>query len=1050
MARMLPVADRTGPLSDRSAGLRYDVAPSIDLVDLGGHDHDDNRATAEVDWMASGRYCGDQEHFPYISRKLAEAREKWNQANVLTGATADRVLGVVWQDVSQGAYDTSTSTSIVECMNGIGEISGTLGWSRLVRPFTSSTLSNPAQASGAIAGMEVMHTLGSVPSQALGYHSPNREADGTAPGYGYDTIKASSIPGARSLLNFQPNAWHDDNTLMEPSDWRQAACVLTSNPASSLTAGACTAPGKVGDVAEAAAQSVHLAGSTDGTPAGTRAHTYVAPNKTKQAVDPSSPYQLVFTDAAGAPLGRRGVPVSFTRSIHSHSGGDNTSHTRELGIFDIAIAAPVGTADFALVKTGTPDVVLYGRGKGVRPTLTSISAGSGGVGTPSRYATGPSGGGEEFVEAAESVVSDDGELVAWETVDGVAVRRSGDTTSEPLLLPGATDPAFAHTSSSLAHASADGERISIVTLDLSGAVPAVAASRVVYQAPRDPFGNLTDPEPVASPSFSPGDDRLVLAAGGGFQSELYIIPADGSCTSLLAGAACRRLSTGAHAAEPSWSAQPLVQAPDGLIAFTDITPYDGGSSSAVAVLNPAQALPSRVLLADDAAQPDWGGERLAFWKFNPDHSTQQVVTARVAAGALADLKTIADSNGQPSLTADDRRLAFSREELVAEELAPTVPLPNVLDVWNDEVFRLAPSATKVSAIYLLELMPPQPGSRTVTGTDDQPEQLRLDVLGVCGDRRFPLHTGVRPTSTASDSASFDVKVDATPLCSGGEVVYELTDGFEISEPQSDGTLVGANSTPSVALVSPRSGDSFLQHRSIPLAANARSASGDALPISYVLTGPTGTAAQGTVQPGEHVDLAALRSPGSYTLKATTTDPSGTQQTVSAVFRVLADADADGLSAASEDRAVHGCLPVGADADPRTAIVDYDGDLLTGPDDDSPCVSALNAAADFDANSIQTGSSGNRVNVYLTSNTADLKSFSASDVAITRLAGHPVNLRATRYSVDLLGRATAQFDRQAFQALITQYGLKGYVPVLVSGSKSGAAFSGIDPHDPTIK
>lgn len=1019
--RMLPVADGTGPLSHPTAGVRYNVAPSDSLVDLGLHDHDSNPATAEVNWMPTGKYCGTASHFDYISRKLAEAREKWN--SIPGNAPASRVLGVVWNDISLGASSDEETPDIADggCVEGAGEVAGTLAWSRLVDPHPGNT----APSGGAIAAMEVMHTLGAVPNALVGYHSTNSQADGTSPDRGYDSLRASYIRDDKSVMKYDFDAWHDDNTLLEPGDWTQASCVLSANAAQSLTATACSEPATVGAVAAGASEHLHLAGRTDGTAAGTKAHTYVGSSRARDLTDPSSPYKLVYRDGNGAELGeRRGVRVTFTTSRHEHDGSTgNHIGTTGAGIFDVAIEAPAGSAEFELVKVGSPDVVLYGRARNARPVIDSVSRPENGAQDPERYADGPDPE-EFFVPPVDSVLSDDGALVAWEVERGVHVRAANDP-GEPFLLPLAADPSFAHTSNALIYTADDGQTVAVADFGTGGGTPQAATVRTLYTAPRDPFGNLTDPGPVSDPSFSPGDDAVVLAAGSGFQSQLYVLQADAPCTSLLTDPDCVRLTTDAHASAPSWSAAAIgTDAPQGLIAFTDATPYDGGSSSAVSVINPAAPAAERTVLADDAAQPDWGGDRLAFWDFNVDVTVEEVVTALVQDGALVDLQRVTSSNGHPSLSADDRHLSFSR----IDELGAT-GLP-------------------ASAVYLLTL-PADDGARTVEVSDDNPDDLRLDVVGVCTDATYPLLTNVLPTPNSDGPATFQVHVETESLCVGGQVRFDLTDGFQVAEPYVDPTLVGSSGTPTVAVVSPRNADTFLQHRAVPLSLNGRDAAGRAVDVSYTLTGPGGTSRQGVLAAGQRMDLAAFTSAGSYTLTATTTDPSGGTHSVTSVFAVLADADADGLPASIDSSSVNPCLPLNADADPRTAVVDYDGDHLTGPDDRSPCTSALNAIVDFDANTIQPLSNGAKCTVYITSTAVDLRLFSAKNVAITRLAGHHVHLPALKYEVDVAGRATAQFDRQKLHELLAKHNLKGYVPVLVTGAASGKHFGGIDPTDPTV-
>lgn len=1014
LGRLLPVSDGVGRLSDTSAGVRYDVALSDSLVDVGPHDHDFDPSTAEVSWLdgpaglSTSRYCPSPLHFPYVSAKLAAAREAWNRAN--PNAPASRVLGVLWQGISRGAStDDETATADGNCVEGYATVPGTVTWSRVVDPHPG----NVAQSSGSIAAMELMHTLGAVPNALSGYHSQSSQADGTAVDRAYDLLRRSHIALDKSVMRYFYDAWHDDITLLEPTDWTQAACVLSANRAESLTGTACSEPATVGAVASAAADRVHLAGKTDGTAAGTHAHTYVATGRSIDATDPASPYQLVYHGANGE-LSRTGVRVSFDESGHKETSGEpgNGTERSPVGVFDAAVVPPAGTVEFALVKKGTPDVVLYGRSSDQRPVITAFTAADGGA--PVRYAEGPEG--DPFPVAAETTLSEDGTLIAWETPDGVAVRRTGDLTSTPLSLPGAKDPSFAHGSAGMVYATLDGSEVRAVELSTASAVPTLSGpARVVYASPRDVFGTPT--APVEQPAFSPDDDRVVLASEGWESAQLYVLDAGGTCT-LLGAPGCAQLTTAGHAHDPSWGRSANPANLDGIIAFTDDTPYDGGSSSAVAVINPAVpalAESTRLIVEDDAAGPDWGGTRLAYWAIATTEGAESVAVT-VDGTTYADRRTITPTIGGLALSGDDLLLAYS-----AEEVRPL-------------------GEPSRSAIYLKSLGSVA-GERVVRASDDAPSELRLDVLARCAGATHPLLTDVAPTTTSSGSAGFQVHVETDQLCPGAVLQYDVTDGFQLAEPELEPVSAGGTQA-AVGVVSPRTGDSFLQHRSVPLAINGRDASGAPAVVSYTLTGPGGTNRQGTITSGDRTDLAPLTVPGSYTLTASLAGTSS-----SSTFTVLEDRDADGVPASIDSRGANPCLPADPDLDARTAVVDYDGDFLVGVDDVTPCVSAHNATVDLDANTLRSGSSGTKLTVYVTA--AGLSGFTAADVRISRLAGHHVSLPALSWAVDSSGRGVAKFDRQRFASIAAQLGLTGFVPTLVEGRTGSAWFSGIDPNDPTL-
>jgi hypothetical protein len=1019
LGRLLPVSDGVGKLSDDGAGIRYDVALSDSLVDVSWHDDDFDPETPEVNWLdgdggTSSKYCPSGSHFSYISTKLASARETWNRAN--PDAPASRVLGVLWQGISRGAStdDETRDSADGSCVEGYANVPGTVAWSRIVDPHPG----NPAQSSGSIAAMELMHTLGAVPTAETGYHSKNAHADATAPDRAYDVLRRSHIALDKSIMRYFYDAWHDDITLLEPGDWTQASCVLSDNAGDSLTSTACSEPATVGAVASAAADRVHLAGKTDGTPAGTHAHTVVAGSRSIDATDPLSPYQLVYFGPDTNELGRKGVRVHVEQSAHHESTPGlpgNDKERSDVGIFDVAVGAPAGTVEFALVKKGTPDVVLYGRTSDQRPDIRSVQSAPDGA--PVRYATGTAV--DAFALPAEAALSEDGSLLAWEEEGrGVNVRRTSDRTSTPLFLEGAKDPSFAHTGDRLVYATANGSAIRIVDLDTSPQVPAlVGAPHTVYDSPRDAFGAAT--APVEGPAFSPSDDRVVFSSEGWQDAELYIASAESTCT-LLGAPGCAQLTSVGYAHDPSWAQSPNPAAPDGIIAFTDSTPYDGGSSAAVAVINPAVpalAEDTRSVVENDALAPDWGGGRLAYTAIRRDGGESSVVT--VDGLTYGDRRVVTTALGGASLSGDDQLLAYSVEESVPD------------------------SELSRSVIYLKRLAA-EDGERVVAAQDDRPGDLRLDVLARCQGATFPMLTDVAPSAVDADGATFQVDVETDHLCPGAVLQYDLSDGYQLAEPHLE-PVQASGSAAALGVVAPRPDEAFLQHRSVPLAVNARDANGTPVAVSYTISGPGPTQRQGTLGAGERTDLAPFTAPGDYAL---TTSADGVTATVP--FTVLEDQDADGIPATQEDRSTNPCLPADADQDPRTAIVDYDGDFLVGPEELAPCTSAHNTVVDLDANSIHSGSSGSKLTAYVTSSGVDLSQFSASQVAITRIAGHHVRLPALAWSVDSDGRAVAKFDRQAFQAAVTEHGLKGFVPVLIAGSTGTAAFSGIDPTDPTIK
>lgn len=378
LARVLPVADGvmemdpTNPSTSLSSplGVRYAVNPG--LLDISA-------------FMPGGVFCGAPSQFDTIESQLLKTRNDYNLALAAAGRSlqkpvlrADVVLGVVWQGISRGPLTGEPDSS--GCIEGYGRINGTASWARIVDekpPASATDTSARPGVTGSLSAMEIMHNVGGVPSSRSdgGFHSPNEQADGTAPNRAWNLLTREHIVDDRSVLKFATTGWHDGSTLLEPADWTYLQCFLTPLPttvgAPPPTSPDCPNPGSVGGRYGASAQveeAVYLAGTTDGTPGGTDLHSYVGPADVDDA-DPLSEYKLVQRDLSGRIVSGLGIPVATGRSGHDGDHGGDISH----GHASIGVTLPLHP-DAAKIQVykGDPtadNVPLYERTRNGAPVF---------------------------------------------------------------------------------------------------------------------------------------------------------------------------------------------------------------------------------------------------------------------------------------------------------------------------------------------------------------------------------------------------------------------------------------------------------------------------------------------------------------------------------------------------------------------------------------------------------------------------------------------------------------------------------------------------------
>jgi hypothetical protein len=184
----------------------------------------------------------------------------------------------------------------------------------------------------------------------------------------------------------------------------------------------------------------------------------------------------------------------------------------------------------------------------------------------------------------------------------------------------------------------------------------------------------------------------------------------------------------------------------------------------------------------------------------------------------------------------------------------------------------------------------------------------------------------------------------------------------------------------------------------------------------------------------------------WTIKLTVTDSAGRTSSTSVTYTIFPDADHDGIRA-DKDKT---CGGANADNDPTNADADPDHDGIATRDDPAPCTSANNATVNFDPDTLNTGSTGTPVTLYINFTSGDLNQVPRTNVRIVQIGNYATNFVAMSWSANSASSGMAQFDRTAINSFLIQNGLKGmYVPFVVTGSNTTPTFTfrGVDASSP---
>lgn len=1025
LSRLLPVADAVGPITTLGgAGLQYALAPT--MLDLG---------PAGLNFMnsASPKFCGSSDTFINPARaagdldsQLSAALRAYNSANPVG---ADRVVGVVWQGISDGAGANRNPP----CNEGLAAVNSKEAWVRLLPDVTNA---DPTKAfssmSGAIMGMEVSHTWGSIPSTdprsinagispaKNGTHSKNSQADLTSPGRGYNTSMAAWLQAPVSDMRYQgdstlysgtattKNPWTNDTALLEQGDYAFDQCVFTPPPPGT-TPSCGAAAGTVG--VSAAGGSVVISGETDGTPGGTSLHTYVTASNHDNTTA-NGQYRVVQrTGVTGPVVQDDGIPSTATTS-HTDSNGGTTTATSNVVTIDVAFTQATGANVFE-VWNGEPPAgattcvapqCLYSRQAGGNPQIESETTAP----TTTDAVDYTAAAGTEQSPA----LSPDGKFVAWSvpaagaTPDSVVVRAVDATTHQPVGAASAplagAEPAWTHDGRV---AIVRGGNIYLETFNAPatpGAAPTFSNETLFYDRTLQSLASTA----ASHPSVSFDDKSLVAAVNGHIWLMDLTQPSNAIVCSIgnfgLA-VPCRPLTTsGATDAGTGTNANPAFS-PGSLVA------YEHGPD--VWTLDVAQPLPpyNRTERVLGASSPAWGSTFLAFAQAGNIAAVDSQTF--LPAGQI----TTGGQDGEPSITDDNSAIAFTRDTGGAT---------------GTDVF--------VGGL----------SQRTITFrvTGNKGADLRADLYLTCGTANLPIAFALKPVATSDTSADFSYTYNPVQACNNGVIKARATNGYDVTPLRTMGTI-RTPLAPSAAIYTPAPDASILQYDAIVGTGGSfgGSAGPNGLAMTWTLTGPSGSGFSNTTVGTaatfvQDPPLPGGFKPGAYTLTLTVSDSVNPPASVSRSFTITADANNDGVGPVA-------CI---SDTGAPQGSGDADKDGIANSDDPFPCTSSVNVTAQFNPQTLYVPSTGNDVTVYLSSSSFNLAGVNPSTVMITQVGPWRTAFPATSWSI-CAGTVTVKFDRQALNNFLASKGLvRGvYVPIVVTGATSTATFRALDPKYPTV-
>ena len=597
-SRLLPVRNGVGSLTTAGNGLRYTINST--MLNIG------SKTTGGLGLLdSSGTFCGTDGNFPAIKAGLSQMLKTWNDNN--PGNGADKVLGVVWQDISKGSVATSGA-----CYDGLSSLPGQEGWARIVQDPTSGD-----GVSGGVVTHELTHTLGgSVAPGEVGGHSPTQNPDTGS--------RAYNVPGRtlvvddRNTMRYQPTstAWTNGTVFFEGADWDNLLCLLTPNGTG------CTAPGTIGIGGAITHTAMIISGRAPATGSPGDAYSYV--DTDADQVTPASPTGNVHVKqfkADGTPTATL-ADVRYDQTTvtpNENEGGTSTSSPAEIDL-DLVVDLDPNAASIQVVKDGTT-TPIYAATRTGAPIITAVRH---------RSETNLT---NSTTDEHAPALSPDGSLAAW--TNGASINLQPVAGGSVTTVVGTDPDIFVDTvTSKLSLAFVrDGD---VYLADLSNA-GVESNERAIYRK-RDAVGftNASASHPSAD-----GTGRKVVVS---IQGDLFVLdPYNALVTAnklvcsldpLVPAIGCTQITTSGGNTWPSWSSADFIayQHSDGVHRISSTGTGDA-------------------LLAAGASTPTTAGNTVAY-------ATPAGIVVNNA--GVTEQATNASDDTAPSLAADAQTFVFDR------------------------------------------------------------------------------------------------------------------------------------------------------------------------------------------------------------------------------------------------------------------------------------------------------------------------------------------------------------------------------------------------------
>ncbi len=1097
VSRLFPVPAGTSDLSGTTAGLRYTINPG--LLDLRGV-------------LVNGRFCGTGANFDKLKAPLAQTLLSWNTRNPTR--PADRVLGLVDAGISDagscaegfGAVGstvgwvraippTATAPSRTGALMAM-ELGHTLG----LVPRTRSLFSDPYHS----------------PNQQADVTAVNRGFNVSRRSFLSDDRSAMRVSGTwhQDSVLLERDDW--SFLLCALGGAPGGGCTTSGTVGSSVGVGAeptfvisGTTDGTPGGTS--VVNSYFSAGVPRSEPAAVGDLTLVqfddgnvslrsdpidlvrstSEHHGSDDADADSPGGLFAaavpfnTDAARIEL-RQGATVLYSRLRTAPPlGGDATVGPRPVGTTErVSLTDGEGEANadseargdisgdgqvVSFNSTATnlvagdtntfTDVFVRNRATGTTQRVSVSDGEAQANGASTEHAISANGRYVAFASDANNLVAGDTnaarDIFVRDLQAGTTVRASvsstgveGDQISEQPVLSadgryvtfwsGATNfmPFDSPDNDVFRHDMVTGE-----TIPISVNSAEEQATNISFSDDISPDGNLVVFQSLA--------ENLTADPDRDFTTDVFVRDVAAGTTSLVS------VATNGETGEAG-SQDGRISADGRYVAFTsfaeDLIADDTNNTGDVFVRDRQAGTTTRVSLTSTGAQiPAFGAGLDAF---SADGTTvmftgAQLITPTDSGIYARDLTTgtledvMVDDNGDPApgfafglgLSSDGTQALFTSDSQVLVE----DDTEGFVDVFVRD--RDGDGST-----------PPPGGQVGATGTDDNPQDARVDLFVNCGEGEvYPVAVGLTPEEITGSALDFEYAFDPAVACTGGQVSAVLNDGFTTATgaAQPVGDELGDRS-PVAAIAQPTGGTTLTAYDAIPLRGSAKDPEDGELggsSLSWTVDG----VGRGT---GPVVDVNPPNggfSPGSHTAVLTAQDGAGNTDTASVTFTVLGDADNDGVPSTLEGG---GCAG-GSDANPNDGYADADGDGIGNADDmataGGPCTAATVYAANVDVtpDTIVKTSTRSPLQAHISIPFRDVAAVNPSSVRIARIGGADVSSDARFVATSVTvanGVATATFDRPAVNSYLqANGGDRTSTPFTITGAATGGAwtFEGTD-------